>query len=162
MPAGPRAMPLWSNVERMVEFAFEGVDPTYPKRASATGDHATVGGRNHGQGSSREQAALAPRLLGLRVVIALHFARIHHENLVLFGILPLSYGDGEAYEAVETGHVLLLEHPLRILDDGALARNLGDGGRRRVLDRWSWRHTAERTVDQYRMLLAGHEAPTTG
>lgn len=42
----------------------------------------------------------------------------------------------------------------RILDDGTLARSLGDGGRRRVLDRWSWRHTAERTVEQYRLLLA--------
>jgi len=43
----------------------------------------------------------------------------------------------------------------RVLDDPDLGRRLGQGGRRRVLDNWSWRHTAERTVEQYRILLAG-------
>ena len=118
LPAGPRAMPFWSNVERMSDFAFEGVDPSYPARARAASDHAVIGGRNYGQGSSREQAALAPRLLGLRVVIALSFARIHHENLVLFGVLPLTFDDPETYESVDAGHSLLIEDPLRLLKEG--------------------------------------------
>ena len=119
LPAGPRAMPFWSNVERMGDFAFEGVDATYPDRARAAGDHAVIGGRNYGQGSSREQAALAPRLLGLRVVIALEYARIHHENLVLFGVLPLRFGDIEAYESLEAGHCLAVEDPIGLLAGGA-------------------------------------------
>jgi aconitate hydratase len=41
-----------------------------------------VGGNNYGQGSSREHAALAPRYLGLKAVIAKSFARIHRQNLV--------------------------------------------------------------------------------
>ena len=118
MPAGPRAMPFWSNVERMSDFAFEGIDPGYPERARTTGDHAVIGGRNYGQGSSREQAALAPRSLGLRVVIAVDYARIHHENLVLFGVLPLTFADVEAYQAIETGHTIVLEDPLRLLKAG--------------------------------------------
>jgi len=40
---------------------FEGVDPDYPTRARKAGPHAVIGGRNHGQGSSREHAALVPR-----------------------------------------------------------------------------------------------------
>ena len=58
---------------RSSEFAFEPVDPTYPRRARenrATTATSIVAGNNYGQGSSREHAALAPRYLGLRVVIA--------------------------------------------------------------------------------------------
>lgn len=118
LPAGPRAMPLWSNVERMGDFAFEGVDPSYPGRARAAGNHAVIGGRNYGQGSSREQAALAPRSLGLRMVIAVDYARIHHENLTLFGVLPLVFTVVEAYEAIETGNTIVLEDPLGLLEAG--------------------------------------------
>ena len=118
LPAGPRAMPLWSNVERMGDFAFEGVDAGYPERARTTGDHAVIGGRNYGQGSSREQAALAPRSLGLRVVIAVDYARIHHENLALFGVLPLVFADVEAYQVIEPGHTIVLEDPLGLLEAG--------------------------------------------
>ena len=117
LPAGPRAMPLWSNVERMADFAFEGVDPTYPERARATGDHAVIGGHNYGQGSSREQAALAPRSLGLRVLFALEYARIHHENLVLFGVLPLIFAGLGPYEALEAGDTLVIEDALGLLSD---------------------------------------------
>lgn len=120
LPAGPRAMPFWSNVERMSDFAFEGVDPAYPDhaRAVAGSNHAVIGGRNYGQGSSREQAALAPRFLGLRVVIAVDYARIHHENLVLFGVLPLVFTDPDGYEAVDAGHTLLLDGPVTLLEAG--------------------------------------------
>ena len=119
LPAGPRAMPLWSNVERMGDFAFEGVDPTYPGRARSTGDHTVIGGLNYGQGSSREQAALAPRSLGLRVVFALTYARIHHENLVLFGVLPLTFAGLGAYEALEAGDTLIVEDAHGLLSDGS-------------------------------------------
>ena len=55
----------------------------------AKGGHAIIGGENYGQGSSREHAALAPRYLGLQLVIAKSFARIHWQNLINFGILPV-------------------------------------------------------------------------
>jgi aconitate hydratase len=111
LPAGTRAMPLWSSVTGMSEFAFEGCDPSYPERAQEVfkaGGHAVVGGRNYGQGSSREHAAIAPRYLGLRVVIAKRFARIHWENLVNFGVLPLTFADESDYDSVEQGDTLAL------------------------------------------------------
>ncbi len=52
-----------------------------------------VAGRNYGQGSSREHAALAPRYLGLRAGIAKSFARIHRQNLINYAILPLTFAD---------------------------------------------------------------------
>lgn len=111
MPAGTRAMPLWSSVTGMSKYAFEGCDPSYPERAwevRDAGGHAIVGGRNYGQGSSREKAALAPRYLGLRVVIAKRYARIHWENLVNYGILPLTFADETEYGAIEQGDTLSL------------------------------------------------------
>ncbi len=89
LPAGSRVLPYRSNVPKIAEFAFRDVDSEYPQRARDIGPHAIVAGRNYGQGSSREHAALAPRHLGLRLVIARSFARIHAQNLVNFGVLPL-------------------------------------------------------------------------
>jgi aconitate hydratase len=108
-PAGGRALPFRSNIPRISEFAFEGLDETYVARARRVrdqGGHALVGGENYGQGSSREHAALAPRYLGLRVVIAKSFARIHWQNLVNFGILPLTFADPADYDRIDRDDVL--------------------------------------------------------
>ena len=92
-PAGRRARAAVSQQHpgRSASSRSSGSIATYPERARAAGDHVVVGGRNYGQGSSREHAALAPRFLGLRVVIAKQFARIHWQNLVNFGVLPLTF-----------------------------------------------------------------------
>jgi aconitate hydratase len=109
MPAGARVLPFRSNIPAISEFVFESVDKTYPHRAAETrdkGGHAIVGGRTYGQGSSREHAALAPRYLGLRVVIAIDFARIHWQNLIDFGILPLTFENPAGYDQVSSGDIL--------------------------------------------------------
>jgi aconitate hydratase len=67
-----------------------------------------VAGDNYGQGSSREHAAIAPRFLGVRAVIAKGFARIHWQNLCNFGILPLTFADPQTWEKVDQGDVLAL------------------------------------------------------
>lgn len=67
-----------------------------------------MAGRNYGQGSSREHAALAPRYLGLRAIVALGFARIHWQNLVNFGVLPLALDDPFEYGRIESGDILAL------------------------------------------------------
>lgn len=109
LPAGTRVLPYRSNVEKIAEFTFCDYAPDYARRAAelSTG-HAIIGGENYGQGSSREHAALAPRLLGLRVVIAKSFSRIHWQNLVNFGALPLTFTDPDQYDALEPDTVLEL------------------------------------------------------
>ncbi len=109
MPAGARVLPFRSNIPKISEFVFEGIDRTYPARAKelqAGSGHAIVAGRNYGQGSSREHAALAPRYLGLRIVITKSFARIHWQNLVDYGLLPLTFEDPSEYDRLDQGHVL--------------------------------------------------------
>jgi aconitate hydratase len=59
-----------------------------------------VGDANYGEGSSREHAALSPRLLGGAAVIARSFARIHESNLKKQGLLALSFRDPADYERI--------------------------------------------------------------
>ncbi len=90
LPAGAEALPFRSNIQRISEFCFRRIEPNYADLATALGRHAVIAGQNYGQGSSREHAALAPRYLGLRAVMAESFARIHKQNLINYGILPLT------------------------------------------------------------------------
>jgi aconitate hydratase len=122
MPAGARVLPYRSNIPAMADFVFDVIDDTYPRRAAetrASGGHFVVGGDNYGQGSSREHAAIAPRYLGLRAVIAKRFARIHRQNLVNFGILPLTFADPADYDRVQQGDVLELPEVRDRLAPGA-------------------------------------------
>ncbi|KDP87715.1 aconitate hydratase [Cupriavidus sp. SK-3] len=109
MPAGARVLPYRSNIPAISEFVYEQIDEHYVQRAKAAGAHVIVGGLNYGQGSSREHAAIAPRFLGLRVVIAKGFARIHWQNLINFGVLPLKFKNAGDYDALAQGDVLVLE-----------------------------------------------------
>ena len=59
-----------------------------------------VGDANYGEGSSREHAAMSPRLLGGAAVIARSFARIHESNLKKQGLLPLTFPDPADYERI--------------------------------------------------------------
>lgn len=105
MPAGARVLPYRSNIPKISQFCFDIVDDTYPARAKTLRDqgkgHVIMGGDNDGQGSSREHAALAPRYLGLQLVIAKSFARIHWENLVNFGVLPLTFLEAKDDEQIQ-------------------------------------------------------------
>ena len=107
MPAGAEILALRSNIPAISEHVFVRVDPDFVKRARAVseagGNGVIVAGENYGQGSSREHAALAPRHLGVRAVIALSMARIHRANLVNFGILPLVFVNREDYAKVAQG-----------------------------------------------------------
>jgi len=151
VPAGNRVMPYWSNIPRLGEFVYEGVDAGYPARARASfaaSGHAIVAGSNYGQGSSRENAALAPRHLGLRVVLARSFARIHWQNLINFGVVPLTFTDPADHDRLEKGETLRfrgLHAALRAGPDVAAAR--ADGTAIRL------RHSL--SPRQVELLLAG-------
>jgi aconitate hydratase len=109
LPAGADVLPYRSNIEKISHFVFRDVDASYAGRARETkakGGHAIVGGVNYGQGSSREHAALAPRHLGLRLVIAKSFARIHLQNLINYGVVPLRFSREEDYDALRLGDVI--------------------------------------------------------
>ncbi len=117
MPAGAKVLPYRSNIPKISEFCFTACDERFPERAKANGSTILVGGNNYGQGSSREHAALVPRYLGVRAVVARSFARIHKANLVNAGILPLTFADPADYDRVEQDDLLRI----RGVREGVLA-----------------------------------------
>ncbi|MFO7876037.1 MAG: aconitate hydratase [Desulfovermiculus sp.] len=126
LPAGAHILAKRANIPAISEFIFCKIDTTFPERARQTGMGFIVGGANYGQGSSREHAALAPRYLGVRAVIAESFARIHKFNLVNFGILPLELKDPKDREKLAQG-----EH----LELGNLHHALQTGGHIQVVNK---------------------------
>ena len=108
MPAGSKVLPYRSNIPEISRFVFSQIDETYYERAMKQRETGSfvVGGENYGQGSSREHAAIAPRYLGLRAVIAKSFARIHWQNLINFGILPLTFENPDDWERIDRDDVL--------------------------------------------------------
>jgi len=152
LPAGAQVLPLRSNIPAISEFVFAHIDADYARRAAAEdGPHIVVGGENYGQGSSREHAVIAPRYLGLRVVIAKSFARIHWQNLANFGILALQFGDPGDYDSIEKGDVLRLTGLRDQLAAGKPVMASADGRDLRLAHQLS-----ERQVD---MVLAGGRIP---
>ena len=103
MPAGAAVLPYRSNIPKMSEFCFNVCDAEFPERAKKYGKSVIVGGANYGQGSSREHAALVPLYLGVKAVIAKSFARIHKDNLINAGILPLTFTDPFDYDLLSLG-----------------------------------------------------------
>jgi len=118
MPPGLRVLPFRSNIPKIAEFSFDRLDPSYASRAKQVPGHIVVGGSNYGQGSSREHAALGPQHLGLRAVLAKGFARIHAQNLINFGVLPLTFVDPADYDRLQAGDVLRLTDLRRVLTEG--------------------------------------------
>jgi len=92
-----------SNVPKYSESVFSAIDPKFFKKALDAGGGFVIGGENYGQGSSREHAALCPMYLGIKAIIAKSFARIHKDNLVNFGILPLTFENPADYDSIDDG-----------------------------------------------------------
>ena len=107
LPGGNRVLPLRSNLPAISKFVFASLAPGFAEKAKAETGVAIIGGENYGQGSSREHAALVPRYLGVRTVMAKSFARLHRANLINFGVLPLVISD-EYYNTITEGNYIQL------------------------------------------------------
>ncbi len=112
MPSNSKLLPYRSNIPYLSEHCMEPVDPEFPARAKANGGGFIVAGSNYGQGSSREHAALVPLYLGIKGVIAKSFARIHRDNLINSGILPLTFVCESDYDKIEEGDEFAIENAI--------------------------------------------------
>jgi aconitate hydratase len=118
-PDGALGIALWSNIPACAEFMFRRADGDFYHRALEWGGGIIVAGHNYGQGSSREQAALSASHLGIRTIVAKSFARIHRQNLIAQGILPLLFASDEDYDAAGVGHEWRIEDLRGALESGA-------------------------------------------
>lgn len=109
MPSNARLLPYRSNIPYLAEYCLVPCDPDFPKRAREHKGGIIVAGFNYGQGSSREHAALAPLYLGVKAVLAKSFARIHKQNLINNGILPLEFKCENDFNSIDMLDELVIE-----------------------------------------------------
>jgi aconitate hydratase len=113
VPAGTTLSNMRSNVPALSEHLFERVDKEFISRAKAAKAEGKSGlivaGENYGQGSSREHAALCPMYLGFKGILVKSLARIHRDNLINYGVLPMLLQNPSDYDKIAQGDVLEIE-----------------------------------------------------
>jgi aconitate hydratase len=89
------------NVKNQLTGEYGPVPATQRAYKAAGMGSIVVGDENYGEGSSREHAAMEPRHLGVRAVLAKSFARIHETNLKKQGMLGLTFADKADYDKIQ-------------------------------------------------------------
>ena len=118
IPGGSNILKYIANIPKFAEFTFCYTDPTFVERIKKLEYSVIIGGENYGQGSSREHAAMLPMFFGTEVVFAKSFARIHKENLINYGILPLVFKNKDDYEKVDMNDTFVIENVYSQADSG--------------------------------------------
>lgn len=118
MPSNAKLLPFRSNIPYLADYCLTPCDPDFPQRAKDNGGGFIIAGSNYGQGSSREHAALAPVYLGIKGVVAKSFARIHKNNLINNGILPLVFEDPADYDRIAVGDDLKIDDAVDAIGTG--------------------------------------------
>lgn len=118
VPSNPDTIKFNANIPVMSGYTFTYLDREFAQRAKDFGHSVIVGGANYGQGSSRESAALLPMFLGVEAVLAKSFARIHKENLINYGILPLEFVNEEDYDRISLGSAIEIRAVAEAIESG--------------------------------------------
>jgi aconitate hydratase len=120
MPSNAKLLPFRSNIPHLANYCLTPCDPEFPERAKANPGGFIIAGANYGQGSSREHAALAPVYLGVQGVVAKSFARIHKNNLINNGILPLIFKNENDYDDIDVGDELRISDARHAIELGSV------------------------------------------
>ncbi len=153
LPGGSEILPFRSNIPAISRYTFSRLDAGFAERALEAKGGVIVGGENYGQGSSREHAVLAPMFLGIRAVLAKSFARIHLNNLINYGILPLVFEKPEDYLRLAQGDRLTFTEVRKFIRKlKPLEVRWGDGGK-------TFRMLPQLTANKVDVLLSGGLLP---
>jgi aconitate hydratase len=150
LPAGPQVLPLRSNIPAIAEYLFRYVDATFVERAKAQGSGVIIAAHNYGQGSSREHAAICPMYVGVKVILAKSFARIHRDNLLNYAVLPLTFVHEADYDALDVEDQLEIHNVRQRLADGASTFIVQNHTKQTAIET-----SVELTLRQRQILLAG-------
>ncbi len=153
LPGGSEILPFRSNIPAISRYTFSRLDVTFAERALEAKGGVIIGGENYGQGSSREHAALAPMFLGIRAVLSKSFARIHLNNLINYGILPLVFENPEDYLGLGQGDLLTFSGVRKSI------RKLKAIEVRRGNERKGFRLLPQITANKVEVLLSGGLLP---
>ena len=120
MPSNAKLLPYRSNIPYLSEYCLAPCDSEFSNRAKEHRGGIIIGGFNYGQGSSREHAALVPLYLGIKAIMAKSFARIHKQNLINNGILPLVFNDEDDFNHIDMLDELAIENILDQIDGNTI------------------------------------------
>lgn len=120
MPSNAHLLPYRSNIPYLSGFCFNQIDKNFAANAKKYNGGIIVGGLNYGQGSSREHAALAPLYLGIKAAMAKSFARIHKNNLINNGIMPLTFKNSDDYLTIDVFDELEIKNVLSGINSGEM------------------------------------------
>ncbi|MFZ7120976.1 MAG: aconitate hydratase [Eubacteriaceae bacterium] len=148
MPSNAKLLPYRSNIPYLSDYCLTPCDPQFPSNAKKENGGIIIAGHNYGQGSSREHAALAPLYLGIKAVIAKSFARIHKNNLINNGILPLVFMNEQDYELINVNDELILRNVVEGVNNKELIV-LNSSNKKEI------KVTLDVTDRQKKMILAG-------
>ncbi|MBI5573188.1 MAG: aconitate hydratase [Elusimicrobia bacterium] len=151
IPAGAKILPLRSNIPAISEYVFSKIDSGFVRRARSAAEKTggiIVAGENYGQGSSREHAALCPKYLGIKVIIAKSYARIHKSNLINFGIMPLIFKIPTDYEKIDVSDKLEIEDVKSLSSQKILTV-------KNIVKNFSFNVTHDLTERQLKVFLSG-------
>jgi len=115
LPAGTVTLALRSNIPAISEHVFSYIDSEFVSRVKKAGNGFIIAGHNYGQGSSREHAALCPSYLGIQAILAKSFARIHKDNLINYGVIPITFTDDFNYDELVLGDKLEIANIAKLL-----------------------------------------------
>lgn len=151
-PANAEFSSMRSNIPAIAEFAFSRYDSEFVNRAKLFGNSFIVGGENYGQGSSREHAAITPMYLGVKAVIVKSFARIHKNNLINHGVLPLVFEHASDYNSIDLEDELSISNATaQIKSKRLVIHNLTKGV--------SFTALLELSDDEVEIILCGGQLP---
>lgn len=108
-PANAQFSSMRSNIPLIAEYAFNRYAPDFVPRMKELRNGFIVGGENYGQGSSREHAAITPMYWGIKAVITKSFARIHKNNLINHGVMPLVFANPADYDGIDLMDELVIQ-----------------------------------------------------
>jgi len=147
-PTGPEFGALRSNIPASAKTVLARIDPDFYSRALSYESSVIVAGENYGQGSSREHAALLPQYLGVKIVLAKSFSRIHRSNLINCGILPLTFRCPGDLDLVQLSDSIMAHNTRQCLETGVFL--LEDSTRGRIIEA-----VGDFTPREKELLLAG-------
>ncbi|MCS7151167.1 MAG: aconitate hydratase [Endomicrobia bacterium] len=114
LPAGTKILSLRSNIPAISKYMFCNKYPEIVTKIENIPEKermfVLIAGHNYGQGSSREHAAIVQRYNGICVVVAKSFARIHKNNLINFGVVPLEFFDETNYDEIQDLDEIIIEN----------------------------------------------------
>lgn len=150
-PANAMFSSMRSNIPAIAEYAYSRYDPEFVARCRANRPSIIIGGENYGQGSSREHAAITPMYLGVKAIVAKSFARIHKDNLINHGVLPLVFADPADYERLNLLDELVIENIEQQIPTKTIKIGMADGE--------SFEAKLELSDDEIAILLEGGKLP---